>query len=169
MTAIEFNYQLTSLEDKLRYFAYRLTSDINEVNDLVQETYLKSITNRERFMDKTNLTAWLYTIMKNIFINKYRRSKLMNSTIDLQDSYSQSTLLKPTDMGLPHSEMVAGEIQEVISDLDSSYRVPFEMYNEGHKYKEISEELGVSLSTVKNRIFWARKKLKDNLKEYQYA
>ena len=72
-------------------------------------------------------------------------------------------------MGLPHSEMVTGEIQEVISDLDSSYRVPFEMYNDGHKYKEISEQLGVSLSTVKNRIFWARKKLKNNLKEYQYA
>ena len=70
MTAIEFNNQLISLHNSLKFFANTLTSNAEEADDLIQDTYLKALTNRDKFADNTNLKAWTYTIMKNTFINR---------------------------------------------------------------------------------------------------
>ncbi len=94
MTQIQFQNSLTSLHSKLYYFALSLTSDSDKARDLVQETYLKALTYRDKFSADTNLMAWVYTIMKNTFINEYRRNvktktTLESSTHKLQISFSK--------------------------------------------------------------------------------
>jgi RNA polymerase sigma-70 factor (ECF subfamily) len=158
MTAIEFNHQLTTLESSLNRFAMSLTSNRDDALDLVQETYLKALTYREKFTDYTNLKAWVYTIMKNSFINKYRKSVRENTTFDNTKDLYLLNSATPSDNN-PISEISASEIQSHIDDLAEEFRVPFEMHRQGFKYKEIAEEMDLNIGTVKSRIFLGRKKL----------
>ena len=82
MSIQEFNHSILGMETKLKYFAYSLTSDKEDAKDLLQETYLKAITYKDLFVHQTNLKAWMYTIMKNTFINNYRKSVKMKTTVD---------------------------------------------------------------------------------------
>ena len=163
MTAVEFNHQLTSLEKALERFAMSLTSNREDAKDLVQETYLKALSYREKYMSNTNLKAWVYTIMKNSFINNYRRSVRDNTTFDnTKDLY----YLNGSSTGYesnPESVLSAGEIQSHIARLDDDLRIPFQMHQDGYKYKEIAEELNLKIGTVKSRIFFGRKKLMESI------
>lgn len=163
MTAIEFNYQLTSLEEALNRFAMSLTSNRDDANDLVQETYLKALTYREKFSDYTNLKAWVYTIMKNSFINKYRKSIRENTTFDNTKDLYYLNNAGHSNNGDPVSEIAAAEIHSHIDNLQDDFRVPFEMHRQGYKYKEIAEELDLKIGTVKSRIFFGRKQLMETL------
>jgi RNA polymerase sigma-70 factor (ECF subfamily) len=161
MTAVEFNHQLTSLEDALERFAMSLTMNREDARDLVQETYLKALTYREKFMNETNLKAWVYTIMKNSFINNYRRSVRENKTFDnTKDLYYLNNSNQGNDSS-PEASYTAGEIQSHINNLEDDLRIPFQMHQEGFKYKEIAEEMNLKIGTVKSRIFFGRRKLMD--------
>jgi RNA polymerase sigma-70 factor (ECF subfamily) len=167
MTAIEFNHKLLSLKDNLQYFAYSLTANHEDANDLIQDTYLKAIVHKDKFDPATNLKAWIYTIMKNTFINKYRKDIKVNTIIDnTKDLYylnnsGQSDIVTP-DSKYNHSELV-----KVIDNLEDEHRIPFQMHFQGYKYKEIAETLNLSIGTVKSRIFFSRKKLMEKLKDFQ--
>jgi RNA polymerase sigma-70 factor (ECF subfamily) len=163
MTAVEFNYKLLGLQKNLKYFAYTLTSNYEDAQDLVQETFLKALTNRDKFTANTNLKAWTFTIMKNTFINNYRQNVRNNTILDKTDDLYYLNLSKESSIGLPDSALSEKEIQREISNIDEDQRRPFEMYNQGFKYKEIAEELNLSIGTVKSRIFFTRKKLMDAL------
>ncbi len=166
MTAIEFNYKLTSLQAYLRYFALKLTSNEDDAQDLLQETYLKALTNREKFSYQTNMKAWLYTIMKNIFINNYRRNKRANTFLDSTDDlYFLNNTVEERNAN-PETIYSTKELESEIQNIDSDYRKAFEMFNMGYKYKEIADALNLSIGTVKSRIFFIRKRLSENLKEY---
>ncbi len=165
MTSLEFNYKLTGLESNLKYFAYTLTSDYDDAQDLVQETFLKALTNREKFTSDTNLKAWTFTIMKNTFINKYRQNARRNTIVDKTDDLHFLNLSQESKVGLPDSEYTTKEIHKMISQITPEQRKPFELYNQGYKYKEIAEQLNLSIGTVKSRIFFTRKKLMDALKD----
>jgi len=167
MTAIEFNYQLTSLWSNLERFALRLTSNTNDAKDLLQETFMKAITYRDKFSDNTNLKAWTYTIMKNTFINNYRKSSKVNTTFDHSNDLYFMNLNKASGMDLPESSYSTQEIEKKIELLDSEFRIPFLMHVKGFKYKEIADKLNLKIGTVKSRIFFARKKLMDTLKDYK--
>ncbi len=167
MTAIEFNYQLTSLWGNLERFAFRLTSNTNDAKDLLQETFMKAITYRDKFSDNTNLKAWTYTIMKNTFINNYRKSSKVNTTFDHSNDLYFMNLNKASGMDLPESSYSTQEIEKKIELLDSEFRIPFLMHVKGFKYKEIADKLNLKIGTVKSRIFFARKKLMDTLKDYK--
>jgi RNA polymerase sigma-70 factor (ECF subfamily) len=165
MTAIEFNHQLVSLESNLSRFALSLTSDRDEAKDLLQETLLKAITYREQFVSYTNLKAWTYTIMKNTFINNYRRIVRQNNTLDsTKNLYFLNQSRKTNDM-TPDSNYATLEINKLIDGLDDEFKMPFKLLLEGFKYKEISEKLGLKLGTVKSRIFFTRKKLMELLND----
>jgi len=143
-----------------------LTHDREKAPDLVQDTYLKALTSRNNFVDFTNLKAWVFTIMKNTFINNYRRSVREHYIIDYtQDLYYINL---PHDKGFisPESQFSENEIWKFIDSLDEEFRVPFRMVLAGYKYKEISEELGLKIGTVKSRIFLSRQKLMAHLKDY---
>lgn len=166
MTAVEFNYQVTGLRKNLEYFAYSLTSNQEDANDLLQDTYLKALTYREKFVKEDNLKAWMFTIMKNTFINNYRRNVKANTIIDgTKDLYYLNI---PRDAGFadPVSACNTKDIEQAISELEDEYKIPFTMHVKGYKYKEIAEKLGISIGTVKSRIFFTRKKLMAKLKDF---
>ena len=166
MTTTEFNYKLLSLQTSLEYFAKKLTANQEDANDLVQETYLKALTFRDKYVHHTNLKAWLFTIMKNIFINNYRRNKKGRTIMDTTDNlniYNRRISEHPVT---PDSRLSEKEILDVVQTLEDDHRIPFEMHTQGYKYKEIAEELDISIGTVKSRIFFGRKKLMDRLEGY---
>ena len=169
MTTLEFNNQMLHHHERLNYFALSLTSDKDNADDLLQETYLKALLNKDRYQDNTNFKAWIYTIMKNIFINSYRRayksSAKMNSTDDPYKLNGSIEMSKYTIA--PDTEFNIKEINKIIDALTEEFRIPFRMHYEGYKYKEISEELGLNIGTVKSRIFHARKRLMDTMEEYK--
>jgi RNA polymerase sigma-70 factor (ECF subfamily) len=167
MTALEFNHQLISLEDKLGRFAMSLTANREDAKDLLQETMFKAITYRDQFVQYTNLKAWTYTIMKNTFINNYRRNVRQNTTFDNTKDLYFLNQNKDTMNVTPDVSISAQEINKIIDSLDDSFRVPFKMHTEGYKYKEIAQKLDLKIGTVKSRIFFTRKKLMDTLKDYE--
>jgi RNA polymerase sigma factor (sigma-70 family) len=169
MTAIEFNYQLTNLSSNLERFAMSLTSNHEDALDLLQETFAKAITYRDKFADNTNLKAWTFTIMKNTFINNYRRAVKSNTTFDNTDDLYFLNLNKESTYNTPDSEFSIKEIQKSIDELDEDFKMPFLMHTQGYKYKEIAEHLNLKIGTVKSRIFFTRKKLMEKLRDYDNA
>jgi RNA polymerase sigma-70 factor (ECF subfamily) len=166
MTAVEFNYQLTSLSVNLERFALSLTSNSEDAKDLLQETFAKAITYRDKFEENTNLKAWTFTIMKNTFINNYRRNVKANTTFDNTDDLYYLNLKSEATNETPDSQYSVKEIQRKINELNDEFRLPFMMHTQGFKYKEIADKLNLKIGTVKSRIFFTRKKLMEKLKDY---
>ena len=152
-----FEQALTEQRDALCRYAYLLTTDNNKADDLVQETFYKALKYRNRFQSNSNLKAWLFTIMKNTFINDYRRQGRINSVIDA-DAHEFVVNNRKSDDN-PDRNFRLKEVNTMINSLDPAYKVPFLMYENGYKYQEISNELGLCLGTVKSRIHFSRKKL----------
>ena len=164
MTQLQFNNALLEMQNKLHYYALSLTSDSEKASDLLQETMLKALTNRDKFSQNTNFKAWVYTIMKNTFINDYRKKvKSKSSLSDPQNGYS---MMLGNESPSPESSYHSEEINRSISQLSDDYRIPFTMFLEGYKYKEIADELDLPLGTVKSRIFFTRKRLEKVLMGY---
>jgi RNA polymerase sigma factor (sigma-70 family) len=159
MTAVEFSYQLTSLHDNLSRFAYSLTLNREDAMDLLQETMLKVLRSRSQFMDNTNFRAWTFTIMKNTFINTYRRHMHQRTLFDRTPDEHFLSQNKDTLYDVPDSLYSAKELSAMINRLGDEYRAPLQMHIAGYKYKEIAHDLGLNLGTVKSRIFFARQKL----------
>lgn len=166
MTTIEFNYRLTGMQKHLEYFAKKLTNNDDDAQDLLQETFLKALIFKDKFVESTNLKAWLFTIMKNIFINNYRRNMRAKTIIDTTDNLYHINTSSGNAPITPESQLAEQEILNEIENLSDDQRIPFEMHTQGFKYKEIAEELEISIGTVKSRIFFTRKKLMENLKDF---
>lgn len=159
MTTIQFQNSLTGLQNKMFFFALSLTSNTDKANDLVQETYLRALTYQNKFSPDTNLMAWIYTIMKNTFINEYRRNIKARSTIEGQSDRLNISFSKDDFYPSVDSIHAEKEIQKKIDLLEEEFRLPFELFLNGYKYKEIAEKLDLPIGTVKSRIFFTRKKL----------
>ena len=166
MTQIEFNHRVTDLYKPLRNFALKLTRNLEDATYLTQETMTKAFYNHDKFREGTNMKAWLYTIMKNIFINNYRRQSTNLVVTDDTDNqyYINSHSQRTSNLG--ESKMILKDIQEAISTLSKNLRIPFVMAFQGYKYEEIAQYMKVPLGTVKIRIHNARKKLKNSLSDY---
>ncbi len=159
MTQMEFNRSLIGMEENLKSFANSLVRNEDEVNDLVQETYLKALKNRTRFInsDRHNLRSWLYTILKNTFINQYRRKK--NGPFQPCDTENDQNVKATHKDFNPESSYYDNELRDTLNNLSSNLRIPLEMSLSGYKYREISDELNLKIGTVKSRIFISKKKL----------
>ena len=166
MTSNEFSSSIIGLKGNLQKYAMSLTLDRDNALDLVQDTYLKAIQNQDKFIDETNLKAWVFTIMKNTFINNYRWKMRENTMMDGTQELYYINL--PSDKGSisPESTYAENEINKAVNSLESEYREPFRMHVEGFKYEEIADKLDLKLGTVKSRIFFARQKLMSVLKDY---
>ncbi|MFN0275767.1 MAG: RNA polymerase sigma factor [Chitinophagales bacterium] len=164
MSTLEFNQLVTNMNQPLKAFAYNLTRNREDALDLVQETYYKAIANRDKFNIGTNLKAWLLTIMKNIFINNYRRNSKRNTVLD----NSENGFLLEVNSGSVYNEAERGfimkDLNAAVYGLSEEYKKPFIMHTEGYKYEEIAEECSLPLGTVKSRIFFARKLMQNSLK-----
>lgn len=170
MTAIEFTNQVQKLSSSLKPAAMNLTRDQDDAKDLVQETLLKALSNKDKFRAGTNLKAWLYTIMRNSFINNYNKITKRSSNLDSDDYFlyintDQNFITQNAATG----KFVLNDIDQAISKLDEDFRKPFMMYFTGFKYLEIADKLQIPIGTVKNRIHIARKELKEMLSVYNPA
>jgi len=166
MTAIEFKNRVQKEGLSLRHYAYQLTRNVEDTNDLVQDTLLKAFTYQNKFTDGTNLKGWLYTIMKNTFINNYRRMVKRNTFIDQTDNdyYLDSESVSVKNQG--EIKFIINDIEEAIDKLPLSLKKPFTMNFNGFKYHEIAEILHIPIGTVKTRIFVAKRHLREELNDY---
>ena len=166
MAKMEFNQMLLQNADFLKPFAVTLTKDQETAKDLLQETMYRALANQEKYSVGTNINAWLYTIMRNIFINNYRRKAKQNTIFDHSSNdflldYNQAT----TDNGA-ESNMRIKEIYAAIHDLPAIFKQPFMLYFDGYKYHEIADALQEPLGTIKSRIHFARRLLKAQISKY---
>lgn len=167
MRTANFAQNLLSLQPELLNFAYKLTADHEEANDLLQETSLMALDNEDRYTDETNFKGWIYTIMRNIFINNYRKTLRDQTYVDTTDN--QYFLNQGIDIEVDSTEVAYDlkEIRHIVNGLSKEYRVPFAMYVSGFKYREIADRLGLPLGTVKSRIYITRQKLQQDLKDFR--
>jgi RNA polymerase sigma-70 factor (ECF subfamily) len=166
MTELQFHAALLKQQSQLFNYAMKLTSDTENAQDLFQETFLKALIYRDKFTQNTNLKAWVYTIMKNTFINNYRRNIKWKNTFDPNINDFRLEIQKENDYPSPESIYRSKEITKCINELEDEYKIPFNLFLEGFMYKEIAEKIKVPLGTVKCRIFFTRKKLEKSLRDY---
>ena len=166
MTALEFNYSLTLASKTLKPFALRLTKDLDDAKDLLQDTMMKAFLNREKFEDGTNLKAWLFTIMKNTFNTNYQKAMKRKTFIDTTDNLLFLDSIISARMNDAMNTFAKEELAKAFNEVDEMFKVPFLMYFQGYKYHEIADQLAIPIGTVKNRIHIARKELKESLMAY---
>jgi RNA polymerase sigma-70 factor (ECF subfamily) len=164
MSTVEFYNKIDIVTGPLNSFAYNLTKSTEDAQDLFQETAFRALSNKEKFRPGTNFKAWMFTIMKNIFINNYRKKVKANTIIDSTENMFYLNSGKTAIHNLASSNMLMDELMGMIDSLDDTIKVPFMMHYEGFKYQEIADELDLPLGTVKSRIFFARKALKSAIK-----
>ncbi len=164
MSTVDFYSNLNRLDSSLNSFAYNLTKNGEDAKDLYQETAIRALVNKEKFAPGTNFKAWCFTIMKNIFINNYRKKSKSATIVDTTDNlfYINSGSVMVENDG--NRNMFMSELNGLINKLEESIKIPFEMHHDGFKYQEIADELQLPLGTVKSRIFFARKELKEQMK-----
>jgi RNA polymerase sigma-70 factor (ECF subfamily) len=168
MTASDaFGYEIYQHTAFLRTLALKLTHHSEDAEDLIQETFYKAIKNRDRYQEGTNLKGWLYTILKNTFINNYRKKRNQNTYTD--DTENQFILGSMASDRASEADSPAelSTILENIETVEQSYLDAFMMYFNGYKYEEIAQEMNIPLGTVKSRIFLARKKMMEKLKDFR--
>ena len=163
MSVTEFNQMLLSNAEYLKPFAVTLTRDSETAKDLLQETMYRALANREKYNAGTNLKAWLYTIMRNIFINNYRRNAKQHTIFDNSPNEYLLNQNRYSTVNTAELNLAMKDIQAAVYHLPEIFRNPFMLYFEGYKYHEIADILTEPLGTIKSRIHFARKLLKQQV------
>jgi RNA polymerase sigma factor (sigma-70 family) len=166
MSTPEFNEILLSNANSLKPFAINLTKDTEAANDLYQETLYKALSNHEKYHAGTNIRAWLFTIMRNIFINDYRRKVKQRTIFDNTPNDYLINLPQLAVKNTSESDLRVKEIQNAIRQLPEIFKTPFLLYFDGYKYNEIADLLQEPLGTIKSRIHFARKLLKEQISRF---
>lgn len=162
--------------DALKTFAFYLTYDENEADDLVQETYLKAFRFIEKYDKGTNAKAWLFKILKNAYINQYRKKSKQPDKVDFDEvvNYHESDDLaqnKYFDLQEQIMETMMGdEITKALNSLPQEFRSVILLADiENFTYKEMAKILDIPIGTVRSRLFRARNLLKELLKKYAFS
>jgi len=166
MGKMEFNNMLLSNSEFLKPFAINLTKDSEAAKDLYQETLFKALANQEKYSVGTNIKAWLFTIMRNIFINDYRRKTKQQTIFDKTPNEYLLNHNQAFVANAAESSLRIKEINQAIHDLPEIFKTPFMLYFDGFKYHEIAHVLNEPLGTIKSRIHFARKLLKEQISRF---
>jgi RNA polymerase sigma-70 factor (ECF subfamily) len=153
-----FIYDLVQLQEQLFYYALQLTEDREDALDLVQETSFKALKNRNRLHNNDHIRAWLYTILKNTYINYLRSShyrQLIHDTDELNNYASPNGGIN----GAPYEQLEKKELYEIIDLLPGAYEKPIKMFLSGYSYKEIAKQMNIPIGTVKSRIHLGKKQI----------
>ena len=167
MASSTFQTKLLDLQSNLLNFAYTLTANRDDAYDLLQDTTLKALDNEDKYVDNTNFKGWVFTIMRNIFINNYRKVVRSATVIDQTEDLYHLNLPQDSGFETPEGSIAANEIGDAINSFADEYRIQFSMHVAGYKYNEIAEQMNLPLGTVKSRIFFARQRLQEMLKDYR--
>lgn len=152
--------------DLLETYAMSLTKKQNDSADLVQDTIYRALANEDKFREGTNLRGWLVTIMKNIFINNYRKKSKRNTIFDNTDNHYFLNYKASKQPNTAEVNLLMEHVNRAVRVLNPDFKVPFMMYFNGFKYQEIAEKMELPLGTIKSRIYFARKALKTDLAQY---
>jgi RNA polymerase sigma-70 factor, ECF subfamily len=175
VSAWDFDSQVMPFVDSLYNTAYRMTRSAEDAEDLVQETYFKAYKYYDKFEEGTNLKAWLFKILKNTFINNYRKRKLEPRSVDfaeIEDSFERivrrDSSEQPSD---PESDFFSGvldeDVKKALESLPYDYRMVVILADlEDFSYKEIAEILDCPVGTVMSRLYRGRKLLEKALLKY---
>lgn len=166
ITQINFDKMMENELMPLRNYALSLTHNLDETKDLVQETILKAYRYKDKFQEGTNLRGWLYTILKNSFINNYRRDQKRNTFLDFTDNTYYIDLPSQKVENDAELKFIRKDLDAAVDSLPNDLKIAFTLNAEGFKYHEISEELNIPIGTIKTRIFIARRILREKLKDY---
>ena len=166
MASLEFNQMLVNNSEFLKPFAVTLTRDSEAAQDLYQETLYRALANKDKYNVGTNIKAWLYTIMRNIFINNYRRKAKQNTIFDSTPNDFLLNQAQVSTVNAAESVLKLKDIQQAIHHLPEIFRNPFLLYFDGCKYHEIADMLDEPLGTIKSRIHFARKLLKAQVQRF---
>ena len=167
MTTKTFRAKLLEVQDNLLNFAYLLTSNRDDAYDLLQDTTLKVLDNEDKYVDNVNFKGWVFTIMRNTFINSYRKSVRANTIIDRTDDLFHLSLSQDSGFETPEGALATQEINALLAAFSDELRIPFSLHLAGYKYSEIADRTGIPLGTIKSRIFFARKRLQTALRDYR--
>lgn len=168
-----FNNEFMPHINAMYNFAYRLTLDSDDSKDLLQDTYLKSYRFINSFQQGTNAKAWLFRILKNSFINDYRKKSKEPSKVDYQEvesfynSEDVDRQITPDLRVEALKDMIGDEISNALNALDVDFRTVIILCDlEGFKYDEMAKILDIPIGTVRSRLHRARNLLKEKLSEY---
>ena len=156
MKSLSFRKDLIGVQEELLRFAYKLTTDREEANDLLQETSLKALDNEDKYTPDTNF-----------FINNYRKVVRDQTFVDQTDNLYHLSLPQESGLDSTESRYDLKEMHRIVNSLPKEYKVPFSMHVSGFKYREIAEKLDLPLGTVKSRIFFTRQRLQEELKDFR--
>ena len=163
-----FEERLVGLQGNLLNFAYQLTTNREQAEDLLQDTTLKALANEDKYVDNVNFKGWIFTIMRNIFINNYRQNVRKATVIDQTEDLYHLNICQDSGVDTPEGSYAVKEISVALNSFPDEYRIPFNMFVAGYKYNEIADRLNLPLGTIESRIFCARKKLRQQLHDYAY-
>jgi len=174
ITAWDFDSHVMPYVDSLYNTAYRMTRSAEDAEDLVQETFFKAYKYYDKFVEGTNLKAWLFKILKNTFINNYRKKKLEPRSVDfaeIEDSFERIVRRDVEPGGDPESEFFSGvlddDVKKALESLPYDYRMVVVLADlEDFSYKEIAEILDCPVGTVMSRLYRGRKLLEKALLRY---
>jgi RNA polymerase sigma-70 factor (ECF subfamily) len=166
MNALQFQKKLLSIQENMMNFALLLTSNQDDAEDLLQDTTLKVLDNKDKFVDNVNFKGWVLTVMRNIFINNYHKIVRAQMTIAQRSDFDSLNIADESNFDIPDYSFQLQELSDAIDSLSSELKYPLSMYLSGYKYSEIAEKLNLPLGTVKSRIFFARRELQKELKKY---
>ncbi len=169
MTNLEFTGEIDRLENILFSFALRLTRNYEDAQDLMQETIFRAYKHREKFTMGTNFKSWTSTIMRNTYINRYRKEKNRRHVNEPIESFLFAIENKDANLNSGEMNVRMQELEGMLKGIGDIYSVPFLMFFRGYEYKEIAAYLNIPIGTVKSRIFLARKKLKALVGDRQTA
>ena len=162
-----FKSRLLGLQGNLLNFAYQLTTNREAAEDLLQDTTLKALDNEDKYVDNVNFKGWIFTIMRNIFINNYRQTVRKATVIDQTEDLYHLNVCQDSGLDTPDGSIAVKEITEAIKEFSDDYRIPFSMHGAGYKYQEIADKMNLPLGTVKSRIFFARQRLQTMFAAYR--
>ncbi|MDR0540688.1 MAG: RNA polymerase sigma factor [Dysgonamonadaceae bacterium] len=165
MNTLQFQEKILNVQDNMFNFALSLTGNRSDAYDLLQDTTLKALDNEGKYIDNVNFKGWILTIMRNIFINNYRKVIRAQTIVDQTEDLYHLNLPQDSGFDSPEGSYTIKEINLAIKDLNMDLRMPFSMFLAGYKYNEIADRLVVPLGTVKSRIFFARQELQKNLRD----
>lgn len=163
-----FESKLVDLQNNMLNYALTLTTNREEAKDLLQETTLRALDNQDKYYENVNFKGWVFTIMHNIFVNNYRRAVRSQTMVDQTDNLYHLNMPQDSGFDTPEGSYTIAEIHKIINNFADEYKLPFTMHLSGYKYEEIALKLNLPIGTVKSRIFFARKRLQELLKDYKY-
>jgi RNA polymerase sigma-70 factor (ECF subfamily) len=165
MNSVQFQKKILAIQSNMFNFAMMLTSNRDDAKDLLQETTLKVLNNQDKYIENINFKGWVLTIMRNIFINNYRKVVYSQTIIDQTEDLYHLNLSQDSGFSSPEETLTVKEINVTINSLNKDLKVPFSLFLAGYKYNEIADKLNLPLGTVKSRIYFARHELQRNLQD----